>query len=356
MKKPILVFFLFLNLVVFGQLPEMVIDSAIFKNTLRIDYHTLTDTNSAEYTEGHLILGTHRYISYNTMLFNAGDTVGNYGNPRTDTANWEIDESHGHYHYKNGIQVILYRWNGNSWDSIHHNKKLDYDLVNQQKYPAGYNRYFIDFLVWGHTYYENSRFTHWFDIDSSLAKYSNEYPAHPDTFYTYPTEDYNSGNRGILPYFGDEYTGNTPGNWNLIPDSVDGIYRIKAWHKPPFEEKHNFNDTVDITFAIIGNTIIHDTFPTIITCEDTIPETITLLGDYKGNTFYGTREIVITGAIITADCPAILNRYWIRGNNVVSNSAVPIKIFANTFIDQQAPKGDYIYKCNGVSSIKVRYK
>jgi len=229
MKYTVTALFTFLLFTVNGQkLPEMVIDSSVFVNSLDIKTMTVTDTNDVCYQEGHYVLGTHRYIRYTTLLANVGDTVAYYGKPAEDTANWAEDLCHHHYHYKKGIQVKLYRWIDNAWSLISENQKLDYDMVNNDKYPAGYRATFLGFDSLGQPIRRHDLYLHyqldtnWFKQYSEIDTIAARWKCCPagggyDQFYLYPEVDYTSNDRGIMPYFSDTYYNSTEGNWNVIP-------------------------------------------------------------------------------------------------------------------------------------------
>ncbi len=159
-----------------------------------------------------------------------------------------------------------------------------------------------------------------------------------------------------MPYFGDLYGIGTEGNWNLIPDSVDGFYKLEAWHTALFEQKNTFPDTVNTVFYIQGNTIIKDTIPTIVQCNsDTIVSSILAV---KLNGGWGTREVILNGISATETCPFQIERLIALGNNENRwNVSAVLTINKSEFIDHSAPsKLPICYRIGDIISNKVKYK
>ncbi len=348
----------------------MVIDSTVFVNSMEVDSYTyhIDDTSSLCYYDGHFICQvvngaciTQRVIKYTTLLWNDGDTVGYYGDPETDTANWIDDdcEPHHHKHHKKGIEVLLERWEPitQTWNFVSKNDKLSYDMVNQTKFPARWERipgtnnhvFRLDYRL-NHSWY-----TSFTPIDSEKAKLQSE-PAGGgyDTFYTYPTVSYGSRNRGMLPYWGDEYQKDYEGNASHLFTSGDGHHRIKAWHDAPFPQRNLFPDTVRHNFYLLGDSIIRNSFPEIIpVAKDTVPDFIKAeLANGGDNGAVGTRLIHIPGM----DYPGIVYRHWVQGNRI-QDGGLPIPVSSEYVYDALAPTNEfYIYKSGGKVSNKVKFK
>lgn len=373
MRTLLTILLTFLLSTVYSQkLPEMVIDAPIFKTSLRIDSYHLSPADTIGnqcYYEGHYeCCDSVETVSYKTILFNAGDTVGYYGRPCCDPG-WAYDSCHHHPHWNPGIVVTLDSFNHTTyqWDRVSINEKLDYDLVNQQKFPVGYiqtgtigtdasgcpvrghsmrlNYLITDSLKW---------FTQYSHIDSTAARwdsYCETCSGHGclDSFYIYSPVDYNSGSRGMLPYYGDLYSNGTEGNWNTIP-RVNNFYKLQAWHIPVFPQKDNFPDTVTVVFFKDGKNIIHDTIPpTPPVVKDTVPDFIQA---EVANGAFGTRRIHIPGM----DYPGIVYRHLVQGNRI-QNGGVPIPVGSEYIYDALAPANEfYIYKSGGKVSNKVKFK
>lgn len=363
-----------LSIVYSQELPEVIIDPVIFKNTMEIDEYQMRpeDTSSVCFLEGHYecpgietgSCDTVETINYGTMLTNVGQGIAYYGRPCCDPG-WADDPCHGHDHYEPGIQVQLDSFNHTTyqWDFVSMNAKLDYEMANQQKHPAEYRAGAIvgydsvgcpvrshSLVVTG----DVSWFTQYAPIDTIAAKWKSECiscSGHGciDEFYIYPTQDYNSGNRGILPYFGDYYGPHTEGNWNTIP-RVNNFYRLRASHTPLFEQRNLFPDTVEVIFYKQGKVIIHDTLPpTPPVIGDTIPD---FIHAEVANGVFGTRLIHIPGM----DYPGIVYRHWVQGNRI-QDGGLPIPVSSEYVYDALAPANEfYIYKSGGKISNKIKFK
>ncbi len=362
MKIKLSILFIFLYNLIFSQ-PEMIVDPNIMLNSLEVFRHNMQDTTNYSYLEGHYKLGDNRYIKYITTLANVGNEMACYGNPETDTINWSFNNPHNHPHYKEGIKVKLYRWTNSQWNLVSYNEKLSYDMVNQSKYPGGFYRVY-DWSIpgWVNRYInfylideQDSYFHLYSSVDSNLARINIQY-CQNDIFYTCGGDlSYIEENKCILPYYEDTYSG-VPGNWNHIPDSADGFYRLKAWHTPHFEQKNLFPDTVDVIFYLQGDNIIHDTIPLVqpVCNSDTIPTSITAITG-RGS---ATGEVILQGISATETCPFRVERLIAIGNNETNwNISGVVIVNKSEFIDYNAPVGLPIrYRTGNVISNRVKYK
>lgn len=347
------------------KLPDMGLSRYVFVQSMQVDNYTfdIRDTATECFAEGHWICEVvngqckrQRIIKYGTLLFNGGDTVGVYG--ACVLPNCQYDFCHGHDHFTEGIKVLLERWNPTTgqWMVVSFNSKLDYAMANDTKYPADYVRipgtnnheWRLSYLYNEADYMANTGGV----MDSSLAR-TRDAVWHPsyDQFYTYQTVDYNSNNRGIVNGYGDLYW-YVEGNWNHT-DSVDGFYRFTAWHNPPFAQKTIWPDTISTIFYLEGDSFVsRDTsLPIVVYEPDTIPSSIVaIVIDRQGTNDIGNGELTIAGV----DFPIEVHRHWIRGANRISVGYVPIIVYSNVFVDNT--RGEFVWKCNGVTSNAVKIK
>lgn len=300
-------------------------------------YVAAQDTEFLCMGEGYYIVGDNFTVSSTSLICNMGvtDVV------LVDTSNSYLDPCHGHIHTDLLVVEILDSC-GNVVESVN---KVGYALANTDYYG-----YFI-----------NSRG----QIESSWTEAQREWLERfaplPDssTAYILPTDTFSyHGQQGLSPYRGDAYPFTTEGQWNHMENQPNGIYfqRYRLTLPDWINQGANiYPDTIVIPFryenhvAILLPESVVPAYCNVIT--DTIPESITAMIIGNGNNILGNREVTITGV----DFPITIYRHWVRGRNT-QQGGIPLTISSNTFIDAQAPSDTYIYKCNGVTSNKVKYR